>query len=115
MACVLLSAKVQHEDAGTFKPGYESSPNPDCRKLLGPLFWNIVLQRNITNEQLKEMLQAYQKKLNSQGRVYKHWNIKNDLEAQLRREDMTWKIFCMGLEAIGATDIDIEFSAHFRS
>lgn len=115
MACVIVSAKVS-PDAGEdnhVRPDRKSLS--ECRALLGPLFWNIVHQRGITNERLKEMLRDYQKKLNSQGRVVKHWNIKNDIEAQLRREDMTWKIFCMGLEAIGATDIDLEFSVNFRS
>lgn len=113
MACVLLSAKVQSDDVNTSKPGYQAAPNPDCRNLLGPLFWNIVLQRNITAEQLKKMLSDYDTKLTNRGFACRHRNLKGDIETQLRREDMTWKIFCMGLEAIGAQDIELEVSVNF--
>lgn len=112
--CVALSAFAQPTNSDNPIPFNRTAPEPESRNLLGPLFWNVVLQRNISDEQLKKMLRAYEQVLRNRGVGTRHRNLDGDIYNQLKRGDMTWKIFCMGLEAIGAELIDVQLGVSFK-
>ena len=77
--------------------------DPDeMKKMLGTTFREILAQRNITDDQLKELLNEYMLRLRAEDRAPRHHSAEKILFIQLKRDDMTWEIFCKGLEVIKA-------------